>query len=175
MAIEATGNKYQQKTGYIIFVACLIFGAYFLYDGWFSKSYQAKHMENGKPDANLMTNRYYGPITCGIAALYFLVSSIKLSSARIEAKEDALFIYPDKTIPWKSIKQIDKRAFDKSGYFIIIYQDNGNERRLKLSDRKYDNLPTLLDEIIRCTGAKPETEVACKTEQAAEEREPKDV
>ena len=40
MAVEATGSKSTCKTNYIIAIACLVFGMWYFYDGWFNEEYK---------------------------------------------------------------------------------------------------------------------------------------
>ena len=161
MAIEATGSKYYAKTGLIITVACLVFGIYFLYDGWINKEFQEKNTnsETGEPNVSLKVNRVYGPVVCGIAAVYFLVASLGLRSKKIIADENGLTIESGKVIAYHAIKKIDKRDFEKGGQFSIEYEEDTVSKTLKFSDRKYDNLGLLLDEVVRQTGAVPENSV----------------
>ena len=52
-------------------------------------------------------------------------------------------------IAYDSIEKIDKTHFDSKGYFVLTYKDSqGKASELKLSDRNYDNMPAVLDEII---------------------------
>lgn len=157
MAIEATGSKYGVKSGVIITMACLAFGVYFLYDGWINETYQAKetNSETGEPSSDLKFNRVYGPILCGAAGLYFLIGAMRLKSRKITADENGLTFSTGKTIPYTSMKKIDKTPLEKKGYFSIEYEQDQTTKTLKLTDRKYDNLGLLLDEIVRCTGAAP--------------------
>ena len=58
-------------------------------------------------------------------------------------------------IPYSSFAKIDKRPFAKDGYFIIEHSENDKTKKVILSDKKYDNLGLLLDELIRQTQAAP--------------------
>ena len=52
-------------------------------------------------------------------------------------------------IAYDSIQKIDKTHFDSKGYFIITYKDyQGVDADLRVSDRTYDNLSAVLDELI---------------------------
>lgn len=164
MAVVAKGSKFSRTNTLIVIVICIGAGAYCMYDGWVSKTYQQKHMldedgnpdlVNGKPDANLMFNRYYGPIGCGVIALYSLISLVRISRRGIVADDSGLAIDGGATIPYGSIEKIDKRYFDKDGYFFLEYGDGGATRKVKLTDRKYDSLGQLLDEVVKRTGAAP--------------------
>ena len=157
MAIEATGSKYGFKSGIIIVMACLAFGAYCLYDGWINEKYQEEHTDSqtGEPKFDLMFNRIYGPAACGAAGLYFLIGAMRLKSKKITADENGLTFSTGKAIPYASMKKIDKTPLEKKGYFSIEYEQGQATKTLKLADRQYDNLRLLLDEIVRRTGAAP--------------------
>jgi len=157
MAIEATGSKYGVKSGIIITMACMAFGVYCLYDGWINEKYQEDHTnaQTGEPNFDLMFNRVYGPAACGAAGLYFLIGAMRLKSRKIVADENGLTFNTGKTIPYTSMKKIDKTPLEKKGWFSIEYEQGQATKTLKLTDRQYDNLGLLLDEIVRCTGAAP--------------------
>ncbi len=134
---------------------CLAFAAWFGYDGWINKEYQKEQTrEDGSPTANLKFNRY-APIGLLAVAAYALIAAAQTKSRRIIADENGLTITGKAPIPYNSITHIDKRFFEKEGFYTIGYQDAGVDQTLKLSDRKYDNLGLLLDELIRRTGAAP--------------------
>ncbi len=159
MAVEATGSRYTQNTNYIIAVVCILVGLYFFYDGWFGK-YREKELEknDGQPTLNLYINQYIIIPLAAIAA-YCIFSAKRLKSKRIEAGDTALSFSDGLKIPYSSIKQIDKRFFEKEGHFTLEYDADGSVKRIKLKDRMYDGLGLLLDEVVRQTGAAPaETE-----------------
>lgn len=113
---------------------------------------------DGRATANLQLNRYYGPAVCAIAAVYFLISFIRIPSYRIEADATGLKVNAEAQIPYTAIKQIDNRDFEKKGKFTITYDDQGGNKSLVLSRAQYDNLKAILDEIIKQTGAAPAEE-----------------
>lgn len=135
-------------------LVCVIFAVWFTYDGWINKEYQEKETKDGKPSANLLFNRYV-PIPLAIMAGYFLLAAKKAPKFRIVADENGLSIDGGRTIPYKAITQIDKRYFEKEGHLSLIYTENDTEKKLKLTDRRYDNLGMVLDELVRRTGAQP--------------------
>jgi len=170
MAIEATGSKYGVKSGIMIAIACLAFGVYCLYDGWINEKYQEEHTDSqtGEPKFDLMFNRVYGPVACGAAGLYFLIGAIRLKAKKIIADENGLTFSNGKTISYAGMKKIDKTPLEKKGYFSIEYEQGQATKTLKLTDRQYDNLGLLLDEIIRRTGAAPaETDSTDSTNKPA--------
>lgn len=155
MAIIASGSRYRRNTNFIIVVICLAVMGYCIYDGWIDKEFQQKHTQDGKPDGTLQFNRIYGPVLFSVAVLYFLISAFRLNAQKIIADEQGLHLSPKSVIAYNSIKKIDKRFFDKEGHFTIEYHSGTTDKRLKLSDKMYDNLGLLLDEVVRRTGAAP--------------------
>ena len=113
---------------------------------------------DGKANANLKFNRYWGPVACGLVALYFLITIVRIPSYRIEADVTGLKFNSGLEVPYTAIKQIDNRQFDKKGRFTIAYDDKGTSKPLTLSRAQYDNLQAILDEIIKQTGAAPPSE-----------------
>jgi hypothetical protein len=155
MAVVATGSKYNRNTGYIMMAACLAIAGWFLYDGWFNKNFQEEHTVDGKPDISLQLNRTWIPIVAVLVGLYKGFSSVRIKSKRVVADEEKITIDTGKSISYSDVTQIDKRFFEKEGYFVITFKEDGAERTVKLSDRNYDNLGMVLDEVVRCTGAAP--------------------
>ncbi|MBN1765501.1 MAG: hypothetical protein JW860_09615 [Sedimentisphaerales bacterium] len=158
MAVEATASKFTRNTRIYLAVMCLAFGLYFFYDGWFGE-YRQKELDknDGKPSPNLLFNQY-AIIPLGAIALWAIISLIGHSRKKIVADDKKLILSGNYEIPYSALKKINKTEFKKSGYIIIEYEENSEIKTLKLSDRTYDNLGSLLDEIIRQTGAAPPEE-----------------
>ena len=156
MAVEAPLSKYK-KTNLKIAVAVLIgLAVIFGYDGYLSKyewskrrGFYDKHVteNNGVPDSTMVFNQKSPPFFLGaavIAAVYLAV----IKGGKVTADEKALMA-GGKNIHYDSIQSIDKTHFASKGYFVITYKDaRGRDARLKLSDRSYDNLSAVLDELI---------------------------
>jgi hypothetical protein len=155
MAVEATGSKYKQKTGYILAVMFLAFAAYCLYDGWYSQDFIRKHTVDGRPDINLQANRIWIPALLALAAIYEIATSLRLAAKRITLDDRGLTLSGQTPIPCDQITYIDKRFFQSEGHFTIGYNDPRGSQKLKLSDRNYDNLVPLFDELVKRTGAAP--------------------
>ena len=155
MAAEAIGSRYTIKTNYLIAAACMAFALWFLYDGWFNEEFQNENTEEGKPNITLQLNRTWLPIICGLAMACFASSAVRLRSRKIRADDKGLALSTGQEIPYESVRQIDKRHFEKEGHFAIEYQAGAGKKRLKLSDRHWDGLGLLLDELKKQTGAKP--------------------
>jgi hypothetical protein len=158
MAVEAVGSKFSRNNNLIVAAMCIVFGAWFAYDGWINKEYEKDQTrEDGTPSANLQFNRY-APVGLLAIAVYSLVAAAGVKSKRVVADEQGITVNGKTTIPYSSFTHIDQRVFKKEGHFTIGYKEADTDQILKLSDRKYDNLGVLLDELIRRTGAAPAEE-----------------
>jgi len=160
MTVEATGSKFTRNNRFYLTALCLAGALWFGYDGWFG-SYRDKELESndGKPTASLLFNQY-SPIPLTLIALCSLYFGFRITSKKIEADEEGLVLSGGEKIPYRTMKKIDKRRFKNKGLFSIAYETDTGEKTLKLTDRQYDNLGKLLDEIVRQTGARPENEIA---------------
>lgn len=169
MAIVSTGSRHTQNTNYIIAVACILFACWFLYDGWFNEDF-IKEQEEKNEYLTIRLNQYYVPIGCAGAAVFFVLSAYRLKSRKITAGQSDLEFSDGLKIAYNDIQQIDKRFFKKEGHFTVHYkEDSGEDKKIKLTDRTYDGLGLLLDEIVRQTGAAPaETDSAEDNESKTE-------
>lgn len=157
MAVEASGSKLSRNNNLIVAVVCLAFAAWFAYDGWLGEYKDKELAENdGQPTVNLRVNQIYGPVGLSIVAIYFLYGALRLPSRRIVADDRIILIDGQREIAYGAIEFIDHRKFDKEGHFTVGYSDAGQSKQMKFSSRKYDNLSSLLAEIVKQTGAKPE-------------------
>jgi len=155
MAVVATGSRHTQNTNYMIAVACILFAGWFVYDGWFNQKFKDEHTQDGKPDLTLRMNQIYIPIGCAVVAAFFVLGARRVKSQKITAGETGLELADGSTIAYDCIKQIDKRFFDKEGHFTLDYKQGDEVKKMKLTDRTYDGLGILLDEVVRQTGAAP--------------------
>ena len=155
MAVEVTGSKFARNNKLYVVVICLAFAIWFGYDGWLG-AYRQKELDknDGQPTANLRFNQL-APIPLLAIAIFSLVTSLGITKKKIVADDNGLVLSDGNSIPYQSIKKIDKRQLEKEGHFTIEYEQDSAIKNLKLSDRKYDNLGLLLDEIVRQTGAAP--------------------
>jgi len=149
MAIEAGLSKFKKNNLKIYIVVLLIFGIWFGYDGHFSEKFREEHTDaNGKPDSTLVFNQKSPPFFIG-AAVLLGVYLFAIRNKKIIAEENELIISDKKKITYDSIEKIDKTHFDSKGFFVITYKNKaGAEVNYKLSDRKYDNLSAVLDELV---------------------------
>lgn len=155
MAVEAPVSKYKKTNTKIYIAACVIFAVVFAYDGYLSKyqwsyrrSFYEKHVKDGRPDSDMIFNRI-APIVLSAVAVALAARLRALKDKKLVAGDSELIISDKKRIPYNSIQRIDKTYFDSKGFFIITYKDNdGREVKRKLSDRSYDNLVAVLDELV---------------------------
>jgi len=159
MAVEATGSKFTRNNNLILAVVCLGAALWFGYDGWVGPYKQQELEKNdGKPTTNLLFNQY-APVPLAVAAVWAFAAAVIGKSRKVTADDKALTLADGQQIPYDDITKIDKRKFAKEGVFTLEYQQGGKDKSITLADKKYDNLGLLLDEIIRGTGAKPESEL----------------
>jgi hypothetical protein len=149
MAIEAPTSKFK-KTNLKIYIAlCIGLAIWFAYDGYFNEKFKQENTnKNGQPNAILVINQKAPPFFVGAAvllAIYFFVVKDK----KLVANDHELVISSQKIIPYDSIEKIDKTYFEKKGFFMLTYKDQkGNDVDLKMSDRTYDNLSSILDHLV---------------------------
>lgn len=149
MAIEAPISRYKKNNLKIYIFVCIVFAVWFGYDGYFNEKFKAKHTdETGKPDSTLVFNQKSPPFFLG-AAVLLAGYLFAITNRKITADENELLINHKQHIPYDSIEKIDKTYFDSKGFFIITYKnETGRQTDLKLSDRTYDNLGPVLDQLI---------------------------
>lgn len=148
MAIEAPLSKYKKNSFKIGIVVLVGLAIWFAYDGYRNEKFIKKHTDqNGVPDGTLVFNRKVPPYLAGAAVLLGLYL-FAVKDKKVIAGQDSLIV-GKRQIAYDSIEKIDKTHFDSKGYFVITYKDyQGVDADLKLSDRTYDNLPAILDELI---------------------------
>jgi hypothetical protein len=108
----------------------------------------AKHTEDGRPNQNLLFNRY-APLgmVAGVAILGMWLVHIR--GLKVVATATELIVSGQPAIPYDSIQQIDKTHFEKKGFFVITYKTDGDrEAIVRLDDRHYDNLGPILDRLV---------------------------
>ncbi len=149
MAIEATGSVYTRNTRLLIAGICLFAAAYFFYDGWINKEFQET-----KSEFDVQFNRYV-PIPLMIICIGSAVWGFIGAGKKIVLTDEGLTINDGTMIPFSAMTHIDTREFKEKGHYTIGYEQDGQKKALKLSDRVYDNLGVLKDELVAKTGAKP--------------------
>ncbi len=148
MAIEAPLSKYKKNNFRIGIVILVGLAIWFAYDGYRSEEFIKKHTDqNGKPDSTLVFNRKAPPYLVGAAVLLGVYLFV-IKDKKVVADESSLIV-GKRQIAYDSIEKIDKTHFDSKGYFVITYKDyQGVDTNLTLSDRIYDNLSAVLDELV---------------------------
>jgi hypothetical protein len=147
MSIEAPLSKYRKHNLLLITIMLTAAAVWFWYDGHYGRKFIKDHTNpDGTPDSTLVFNLKSPPYML-IAAVLIGARLWMLKDKKIVAGDKEL-IYEKLTIPYDRIDSIDKTYFDKKGFFVIHYRDDSQQAmQLKLSDRCYDNLPTVLDHV----------------------------
>lgn len=148
MAIEAPLSKFKKNNLKIFIVILIGMGIWFAYDGYKNEKFIEEHTEDGKEDSTLVFNRKSPPyfIAAGVLCGVYL---FLIKDRKIIADESGLVINDKLKIPYDSIQQINKTHFDSKGYFAITYKnESGKEINCKISDRTYDNLSAVVNEIV---------------------------
>lgn len=149
MAITAPLSRYK-KNRCLIWMAILTgFAAYCVYDGYFNDVFKANHSDaQGNPDSTLVFNRKAPPYLIG-TAIFIGTYFFTMRGKKVVAEASELIIDDREKIAYDSIEKIDKTNFKSKGYFVITYKDStGREVNRKISDRLYDNLEVVLNEIV---------------------------
>ncbi len=148
MAIEAMIGKYKKNNLIIIIVVLLGVGGWFAYDGYFGKGFIERLIdERVKIDTSLAFNKKapFVMVPCAVAVVAYL---FMIRGKKVVAGDDGI-VMGSQRIAYDSIESVNKTFFKTKGYFVVTYKDGqGNEKELKLSDRTYDGLGILLDEIV---------------------------
>ena len=157
MAIEAPFSKFKKTNFKIYIVVCITAAVIFAYDGYLSKykwskryNFYKKHVvdNDGKPTSTMNFNRKSPPFFIGAAALLSLYL-FAVRNKKIIADESELIISDKERISYDSMQKIDKTHFGSKGFFLITYKSkDGRQVGRKLSDRTYDNLAAILDELV---------------------------
>jgi hypothetical protein len=148
MALVAPLSKYKKKTFIIWMAVCLVFSVWFLYDGYFNKTFIDKHTTEGKANDTLVFNQKapYFLVVVAIALGGYLLA---IRNRKIVAEETGLVIDGKINIAYDSIQKIDKTHFDSKGRFTLTYRGpNGKDIDRRISDKDYDNLGPVLDHLV---------------------------
>jgi hypothetical protein len=149
MAIEAALSKFKKNNLKIFIVILIGLGIWFAYDGYKNEEFIEKHTnEDGTMDSTLAFNKKSPPyfIAAGVLCGVYL---FLIKDRKIIADESGLVINDKLKIPYDSIQQINKTHFDSKGHFTITYKnESGKDINCKISDRMYDNLSAVVDEIV---------------------------
>ena len=149
MAITAPLSKYKKNNIKLYIAFCIGFAVWCTYDGYLNEKWIQEHTDKeGNPETYLVFNRK-APYYLGGAAVLLAGYFFAISGRKIVAENNELIINDRGKIAYDSIEKIDKTNFKSKGYFVITYKDpSGKEINRKISDRMYDNLEALLNEIV---------------------------
>jgi hypothetical protein len=149
MAIEAPLSKHKKGNFKIYIAVCAALAIWFAYDGYFNQNFIKNHTSNDdKADSTLAFNRH-APYYLGGAAIVLAAYFWAIKDKKLIADESELRISSDETIKYDSIEQIDRTHFAAKGWFAVMYKDEqGKTVTKKLSDRNWDNLAAVLDQLV---------------------------
>jgi uncharacterized membrane protein len=148
MAIEAPLSKHKRSTFLIYIAVCIGLALYCVWDGYYNKKFIEKNTVDGVANTTLSLNRKAPPYFVGAGAILgaYLFA---IRKRRVVADENALIINDKEKISYDSIQKIDKTNFKSKGFFVITYEKaNSGQVDRKISDKTYDNLAPVLDEVI---------------------------
>ena len=150
MAIEAPLCKYKKNNFKLGIVILVVAAVWFAFDGYYSDTFQKKHtLPDGSPDSTLVFHRKWGPVSFVAGAILLAGYFWIVKNKKIVADEQGLAFSEDEKISYDAIQSINKSNFDSKGYFVVVYKDEaGNEKERKISDRTYDNLVAILDQLV---------------------------
>lgn len=155
--IVATAGRYYRNMRYLMVVAMLGFGCYFLYDGyigWPKENARAAAEGTKLPhdEFQIQFQKVIG-YTLLPAAVVLLGTFLYRSRGSCRLAGETLSIPGHPSIPLDAIRKIDKRLWKRKGIAYIDYQPSGSTRlvRFKLDDFIYDQKP--IDRIFECIEA----------------------
>jgi hypothetical protein len=146
MAIEAPLSSYKKKNILIVAGILIGIGGWFAYDGYKNEDFIKNHTVDGIADSTLNFNKKAPPFMIG-AGILLGIYFVTVKGKKIVAGKNGL-LCGRVEIAYDAIEKINKTHFDKKGFFIVSYSQDGQNKELKLSDRTYDNLPAVLDQIV---------------------------
>jgi len=146
--IFARAGKYYRNARYLIVAACVIMGAYFLYDGFIGYPKQNADALALDPNtklpqshASILLQKQLG-IALPIGGIAYLILMLYKSRGAIRLTGSTLHVPGHPPIPITSITQIDKAKWDLKGIAILDYVlDDGKAGRFKLDDFVYERAP----------------------------------
>jgi predicted AlkP superfamily phosphohydrolase/phosphomutase len=148
MAAVATLGTYKKNSFKIYIFICLALAVWLTYDGYFSPEFAEKHTKDGKADSTLKANRV-SPFILLPAALVWALWWRAVKDKNIVADGNSLTLANGRKIDYDKIEKIDKKNFEKKGYFVITCKnDAGKDAEVKLSDKDFDGLEEVLTELI---------------------------
>lgn len=149
MAITAPLSNYKRNNLRLYIIFCFMLSAWCIYDGYFNQKWIKEHTnEDGSPETYLVFNRK-APVYLIGAAVIFGAWWFVIRNKKVVAEENEIVIDDKEKISYQSIQKIDKTNFKSKGFFVITYKDEtGKEVKRRLSDRSYNNLEAVLNELV---------------------------
>ena len=149
MAIEAPLSKHKKNNFKIYIAVCIGLTIWCVYDAHFNEKFKEKYTDaNGNPKGWLVVNRNAPPFLIG-AGVLLGAYLFAIRNKKVIAGENELIISGKERISYDSIQKIDKTLFGSKGHFLITYKGkDDSEVNRKLSDKTYDNLAALLEDLV---------------------------
>jgi hypothetical protein len=141
MAIEsrmASGRRWRWIIG-IVF--CVVFGLWYLRDGWFNPEYQPAGSKHKDQIFNQVATVVLLP-----GSIVLLVAFAVISKARVVADDRGIDVNSKQMIPWSAITKIDDSSYAK-GIVSVFYTRGGQEDKYVIDNYKLSHFDELLDEI----------------------------
>jgi hypothetical protein len=156
MSIIAKYSHYKLGNLKIAAGVLIAFSVWCVYDGYYSESFIEKHtetveLEDGttieKPNHTLIFCQKFPFVGFPLAAIAVL-GFITKRNKQLVADSDGMILSCGEKILYKNIEEIDHTEYEKKGFFLIKYQQNGKQKSLKLSNKTWDELEEVLDELV---------------------------
>ena len=146
--IVARAGSYYRNTRFILAAALVAMGLWFGYDGFIGwprenelyKQDPTRHKQHSETDIRLQKILAF---TLPPLGLLMLVWTLYNSRGAYRLSGDTLSVPGHPPVPLDSIRQIDKRLWDRKGIAYLDYElAEGRKGRIKLDDFVYDRPPT---------------------------------
>jgi len=170
MAERARISRHYHIRIFLIALACLGLGAWFMQDGYikypkmqrtyqrfealkeqYPTDYQQRWYEiarteglpekpEAKSDADIVTQKIIGYLLVPFGL--FVLARFLLNLRRwVEMDESGLRDQSGRDVKWADIKELDKTRWDRKGIAVVRYAQAGREGKIVLDDWKYDRDP----------------------------------
>ena len=156
MSVEATASKYTSNSFRLYMLACIIGAAVLAYDGYLSKYEWAKRqkfyethyvLNDNQPDGTMTFNRNAPFVLLPLGA-FFAFKWVTAKKKKVVAGDTSLDVCGTE-IAYDSIESINKTHFESKGFFTITYKDSQqSDNEIRVSDKDYDGLGIVLDEVV---------------------------
>ena len=149
MGIKSSYSSYKKNNFKLAIAICLGLSIWCIYDGYFNKKFIEKHTNaDGSNQTYLIFNRN-GPFVLVPAAIMIAVWMAVACKKNLVADDNQIIINNKTTIKYDDIEAVDKTHFKQKGFFTITHKNNLDKlETVKISDKNYDNLAELLEEIV---------------------------